>query len=135
MKGSFQETLLDACDRGPDKLALTFWEDGTAPDWLTREAVVVRAGRIAQALANRGIRTGSACLLVMASDEEAVLTTLAVLLLGAKPLLVAPPTIQGKMPSAPAPAAVPTAMPTAIPTATQTPMLWRRFCISPCLRD
>ncbi|HXT20387.1 MAG TPA: AMP-binding protein [Thermoanaerobaculia bacterium] len=68
--------------------------DGT-PTWWTRGQVRQRLADRCRALREAGVVAGAACVLALPSTMECAELTLAVYLLGAVPLLVAPPVIQG----------------------------------------
>jgi acyl-CoA synthetase (AMP-forming)/AMP-acid ligase II len=63
--------------------------------WLTIEDFQRQAAAVAVQLAERGLGRGQVCLVVLPSEELAATVVLAVLLLGAVPLLVAPPLLHG----------------------------------------
>ncbi len=68
--------------------------DGHLDRW-TWKALDAEARRRAALLRDAGLGRGDVCVLVLPSDADCALTLLGVLVLGAVPLLIAPPTIQG----------------------------------------
>lgn len=68
--------------------------DGRLAGW-TWEALDAEARRRAAVLRDNGLGRSDVCVLVLPSDADCALTLLGVLALGAVPLLIAPPTIQG----------------------------------------
>ena len=63
--------------------------------WQTREKVYTRAAAAAEQLRQHGLGSGDVCVIVLPSSAVAANVLIASLLLGAIPLLVAPPTLVG----------------------------------------
>jgi acyl-CoA synthetase (AMP-forming)/AMP-acid ligase II len=80
--------------RRPDR-ALAFMDASGEVSWRSREQFFAQAAGSATLLRERGLQAGDVCLLVLQSDETCATALAAVLLAGARPLLIAPPTIQG----------------------------------------
>lgn len=69
--------------------------------WRTNEEMIALASTYAARLSACGLRRGQVCILVLPSGETCASLLLATLVLGAVPLLVAPPMIQGTHSSLP----------------------------------
>jgi acyl-CoA synthetase (AMP-forming)/AMP-acid ligase II len=93
--GSLQAEILTRLGEGPGRPCVTFYGPDGAFRWQTREEVYLRAAAAAGRLSRSGLRPGDVCVIVLPSGETAAKVLLASLLLGAVPLLVAPPTLVG----------------------------------------
>ncbi len=93
---SLQARLLDQFERHPTRRALGFYSSEGELTWHTYEEFQRTAGRYAAWLSSEGLGKGDLCILVMPSSETAARLLTAVLLVGAVPLLVAPPVLQAK---------------------------------------
>jgi acyl-CoA synthetase (AMP-forming)/AMP-acid ligase II len=91
---TLQARLLLRLDEAPEGPALGFYDGGTLR-WLSRQEFHRRASAVAAQLAERGLRPGGACLVVLPSGEQAATVLFAVLLLGGVPLLMSPPLLHG----------------------------------------
>jgi acyl-CoA synthetase (AMP-forming)/AMP-acid ligase II len=93
------ETLAGAIraqlERSQGRACLAFVDARGDVRWQSRAEVLERAERGAAALQRLGLERGRAALIVAVEPAECAAATLAVLLRGALPLLVAPPVIQG----------------------------------------
>ncbi len=94
MTKTLQGLLYERLEKWPEKPALTFINFEGEFSWLSMEDVYTRATAYASRLADLGLRRGDVCVLNLHSDAFCSYLLLGTLLLGAKPLLVAPPTIQ-----------------------------------------
>ena len=92
---TLQERFGDRLRRYPDGRALAFYQPGKPIEWRSFAEFHSDSLAAAGALTNRGLKQGDVCLIVLPSGEQAAITLMAVLLLGAKPLLIAPPTLLG----------------------------------------
>jgi acyl-CoA synthetase (AMP-forming)/AMP-acid ligase II len=81
-------------EKSPERPALAFIDFEGEFSWSSMETVYGRATGHAAVLADQGLGQGDVCILNLQSDEFCSDVLIATLLLGAKPLLVAPPTIQ-----------------------------------------
>jgi acyl-CoA synthetase (AMP-forming)/AMP-acid ligase II len=92
MSDSLQARFLSRLERAPDRRALAFYRRRGDVEWLSRRQLYERAGGVAERLAERGLGVDDVCLVVLPSDGEVPIVALGALLLGAVPLLAAPPT-------------------------------------------
>jgi acyl-CoA synthetase (AMP-forming)/AMP-acid ligase II len=65
------------------------------PTWQSWQDLYARAMAYGVRLSDAGVRRGDVCVLVLPSDEHCATALLSTLFLGARPLLVAPVTLQG----------------------------------------
>jgi acyl-CoA synthetase (AMP-forming)/AMP-acid ligase II len=93
---TLQARLVARLTAEPDAQCLGVVDAHGRVSWRSRRDVYERACTWARGLADRGVRPGDACVLVLPGGEPAALPLLGVLLAGAVPLLVAPPTLQGR---------------------------------------
>lgn len=91
LQGRFYQRLAE----DPARRALAFYSASGEFSWLTLDQVFSRSETMASAIAEQGLRRGDVCVLVLNSDDFAAHAVLACQLLGAIPLLVAPPLLQG----------------------------------------
>jgi len=94
---SLQSRLRERLERAPHGRALAFYKDTGEFSWICFEELYGRAARLAGLLASHGLGRGEVCIVVLPSGEAAAITTLAVLIRGAVPLLVAPPVVAGSL--------------------------------------
>lgn len=92
---TLQAAIYRRADQDPGRRALGFYTSHRRCEWWTRAEVVERAERTATALAERGLGPGDVCVHVPYNDPFATDALLGSLFVGAIPLLVAPPAIQG----------------------------------------
>jgi acyl-CoA synthetase (AMP-forming)/AMP-acid ligase II len=98
---SLQARLLARLEEQPERPALGFVNARAETTWRTRAELDDLASRRAAVLREAGVDRGGVVLLVLQSDEFCATTLLGALSLGALPLLVAPPTLQGTRSSLP----------------------------------
>jgi acyl-CoA synthetase (AMP-forming)/AMP-acid ligase II len=87
--------LAGQLEAGAGRRALAYGDASAAFPWRTWDELHRAAAPWAAGLSNRGLKPGDACVLVLPSDEPCALLLLSCLLQGIRPLLVAPPTVQG----------------------------------------
>ncbi len=92
---TLQERFWHRLEHDPDGRALAFYEVGSPLEWRSFAEVHADAAAIAIGLAGRGLGAGDVCVIVLPSGEQAAMTLLGALLLGARPLLIAPPALLG----------------------------------------
>lgn len=92
---SLQARLLRRLEEAPDRKCLAWLDRKGAFRWRSRAEVYRRAAGYAAVMADKGLRGGDVCVLVLPSEEFASTALLATLLLGARPVLVAPPVVRG----------------------------------------
>src|ERR1700761_5335568 len=88
---SLEADILARVSEGPESRCLCFCEQGKSGIWLSRERVYRYALGAARKLGEDGVRAGDICVVVLPSGEAAARTVIAILLLGAVPLLLVPP--------------------------------------------
>lgn len=93
---TLQQRFEDRLDREPEGRALSWYEGGSPVEWKSFREIYGEARSIASNLAGRGLSAGDTCVIVLPSGEQAALTLMAVLLAGARPLLMAPPALLGE---------------------------------------
>jgi acyl-CoA synthetase (AMP-forming)/AMP-acid ligase II len=96
MNESIQSRLYKRLEQEPEQRAIAFYNKHGEYTWLTVEAFYNRANGLAAQLAGYGLRKGDVGIYVMPSGEFPAALIVASLLLGAVPLLVAPPTLHGQ---------------------------------------
>jgi fatty-acyl-CoA synthase len=92
---TIQERILFHLDAAPDARAIAFVDHRGEFEWQTRAQFFGEAARWGGVLESRGVTPGDAVVIVSVEPEFAATSVLATLQLGAIPLLVAPPAIQG----------------------------------------
>lgn len=92
---SLQSRFADVLERKADQPALTWLDDNGRFTWRTYSEVFRDAALYAGRLRDAGLKPGGVCILALPSNETASLVLLGAFVLGARPLLVAPPVIQG----------------------------------------
>ena len=93
---SLQAALLQHLDRAPDGPALAFPDSRGRFVWRSRAEIYRQAAGHAGALMEHGVRRGDVCILALPSAERCATLLLSTLVLGAVPLLVAPPLLPGR---------------------------------------
>jgi acyl-CoA synthetase (AMP-forming)/AMP-acid ligase II len=96
MGTSLQATFHDRVDEAPSDPALAFVDSQGRFAWQSRGEIHERAAGYTAALLEHGLRPGDVCLLALPSTESCATLLVATLLLGAVPLLVAPPVLPGR---------------------------------------
>jgi acyl-CoA synthetase (AMP-forming)/AMP-acid ligase II len=91
---SIQSRFRAQLKRRPGR-ALGFMNAEGEVTWRSREEYFTRAAGVAKVLGEAGLGQGDVCLLVLHSNETCASALGGVLMAGALPLLVAPPTLQG----------------------------------------
>lgn len=92
---TIQERLRRRLVDHPEGRAVAFYKAGRPVDWQSYRDFHDRALSVAGMLSEEGLKQGDVCLIVLPSGEQAALTLTGVLLMGAHPLLLAPPTLLG----------------------------------------
>jgi acyl-CoA synthetase (AMP-forming)/AMP-acid ligase II len=93
--GSLQAEILMRLGEAPNQPCISFYGSDGRFRWQTREEVYTRAAAAAEQLRRHGLRSVDVCVIVLPSGAIAVNVLIASLLLGAVPLLVAPPSLVG----------------------------------------
>jgi acyl-CoA synthetase (AMP-forming)/AMP-acid ligase II len=93
---TIQARLYNQLENNPGGRAISFYDQNGKFSWYTYEQFHGKAAGYAVQLAERGLGKGDVCLIVLPSNEFSATLILANLLLGSLPLLIAPPSIQGK---------------------------------------
>jgi len=91
---SLQARLLRALQRAPDRPALAFGDAQGGYPWSSFAQVIRRAAFAAERLREAGLKPGGTCVIALHSGEPSALATLGALLLNARPLQAAPPSLQ-----------------------------------------
>jgi fatty-acyl-CoA synthase len=86
--------LYQRLDEEPDRRAFAWYSPSEAFSWMSFENLMTRAAGHAAYLAEAGLRSGDVCAIVLPSEVVTARLALSVLLLGATPLLIAPPLLQ-----------------------------------------
>jgi acyl-CoA synthetase (AMP-forming)/AMP-acid ligase II len=92
---SLQAEILTRLGEAPNRPCVSFYGSDGGFRWQTRDEVYRRAAAAAEHLRRIGLRSGDVCVIILPSGAIASNVLLASLLLGAVPLLVAPPTMVG----------------------------------------
>ncbi len=87
--------LYERLERAPEQRALAFYQTDGTTTWRTYAEVHAAAAGSAGRMAELGVAPGDAVVIVLSSAEPAATLVLGSLLLGARPLLVAPPSLLG----------------------------------------
>jgi acyl-CoA synthetase (AMP-forming)/AMP-acid ligase II len=95
MGGSLQAEILARLSESPDARCICFYGAGETIEWQSRSQLYSKSVAVAQQLRQEGVRPGDICIIVLPSGETSANALLATLLLGAVPLLIAPPTLVG----------------------------------------
>jgi len=91
---SLQHRLYRQAERGAGRRAIAFVSPDGAVGWRTWQEFLDGAAGYSAWLSEEGLRQGGVCVLGLQSDEACAKALLGTLLLGAVPLLVAPPMLQ-----------------------------------------
>lgn len=92
---TLQARLRERLQRAPQRPALAFAEPAGGYAWRNFAEVYADAAGYGTALAAHGLGRGGVCVLALPSDELCARLLLGALLIGARPLLVAPPVVRG----------------------------------------
>lgn len=92
---SLQGMLWQRLEGAAHQSALSFYRGNGLGPWSTFGEVYQQAAGTAQHLGDEGLKNGDICVVVLPSEELAARVILGTLLLGAVPLLVAPPALSG----------------------------------------
>jgi acyl-CoA synthetase (AMP-forming)/AMP-acid ligase II len=93
--GSLQAEILARLSESPDGRCICFYGARETLHWQSRSQLYSKSVAVAQQLRQEGVQSGDVCIIVLPSGERAVNALLATLLLGAIPLLIAPPELVG----------------------------------------
>ncbi|HEY2361821.1 MAG TPA: AMP-binding protein [Candidatus Angelobacter sp.] len=93
--GSLQAEILARLSESPDERCICFYGARETLHWQSRSQLYSKSVAVAQQLRQEGVQPGDVCIIVLPSGEKAVNALLATLLLGAIPLLIAPPELVG----------------------------------------
>ena len=94
MNNTLQSKFYEQLEKEPKRNALAFVNSRCEFSWRSLEEVYRKAIRYGAALKEQGLKQGDVCIFVLPSDEYSATLLIASLLVGARPLLIAPPTIQ-----------------------------------------
>jgi acyl-CoA synthetase (AMP-forming)/AMP-acid ligase II len=92
---SLQSRLSTRLQEAPDGPALTFVDFRGDVRWRSFRELHEEASRLGSLLADRGLGPGAVCVVVLRPDEFCATAVLGCLIIGAVPVLVAPPVIRG----------------------------------------
>ena len=92
---SLQAEILARLSESPDGRCICFYGARETVHWQSRSQLYGKSVAVAQQLRQEGLRPGDTCIIVLPSGETSANVLLATLLLGAVPLLIAPPTLVG----------------------------------------
>ncbi len=92
---TLQGRIQNLLEAKPTSRAIAFYNDQGRFEWQSLEQFYHRAERAAANLADRGLRRGEVALIVLHSGEVSATVLCGSLLIGALPLLIAPPVVQG----------------------------------------
>ncbi len=95
MGNTLQSSIYELAQADPDARALGFYAADRTCDWISRGELLSGAEAAAARLSEMGLVEGAVCVQVPYNDRFAAEVLLGTLALGALPLLVAPPAIQG----------------------------------------
>ncbi|MBI3824884.1 MAG: AMP-binding protein [Candidatus Rokubacteria bacterium] len=91
---SLQHRLYCQLERGPERRAIAFLGPRGTVAWRSWRQFLEAASGYSRWLAEQGLGRGQVCALALQSDEACATALMGTLLLGAVPLLVAPPMLQ-----------------------------------------
>lgn len=94
MDRTLQARLYDRLEHAPDRRAFAFYNGRGEFSWQTFGQFYQQAAGRAARLADHGLGKGDVCIIILPSGELSATLLFSTLLLGAVPLLIAPPTIQ-----------------------------------------
>ena len=92
---SLQARLWQRLEEAADQPALSFYRGNNIGPWSTFAELYRQASATARHLGEQGLKDGDICIIVLPSEEPAARYVLGTLLLGAVPLLIAPPSLTG----------------------------------------
>lgn len=92
---SLQAEILARLSESPDARCICFYGARETVHWQSRSQLYSKSVAVAQQLRQEGLRPGDTCIIVLPSGEKAANALVATLLLGAIPLLIAPPELVG----------------------------------------
>ena len=92
---SLQSRLYDRYMQSPEGRALAFYKPSGECNWRSYGELYEEALDRAKSLVKLGLRPGNVCILVPENDEFSSTNLMAVLILGAIPVLSAPPVVRG----------------------------------------
>lgn len=92
---SLQAEILARLSESPDARCICFYGARETVHWQSRSQLYSKSVVVAQQLRQEGLRPGDTCIIVLPSGEKAANALVATLLLGAIPLLIAPPELVG----------------------------------------
>jgi fatty-acyl-CoA synthase len=92
---TLQARMYAQLERWPERRAIGFYNAQGDSSWLTYEEFFGKAAGYGTRLAEYGLGRGDVCIIVLPSNQLSASLVLATLFLGAVPLLVAPPFLQG----------------------------------------
>lgn len=95
MDQSLQERILDRLERAPDGRGIAFYDFHRQFEWQSAQSFHDRSMAMAHRLVDHGLRRGDVCMIVLPSGELSANLLYGALMLGALPLMAAPPMIQG----------------------------------------
>ena len=93
LTNSLQEGFHLKLEEAPENPAISFYGRDFIFSWVSREQFLRQAAGYAYQLAEYGLQKGDVCILVLNNGEFSTYMTVAILLMGGIPLLVAPPTL------------------------------------------
>ena len=93
-QSSLQARLFDRLQRAPERPALAFATAQGGYPWRSFAQVLGRAAGAAERLREAGLKPGGVCVIALPSGEDSAMATLGALLLNARPLQAAPPSLQ-----------------------------------------
>lgn len=94
MTRTLQAYLLARLEREPESRAVAFLNERGDHTWQTFGSVLAQAAGQAAMLADAGLKRGGVCVIVLTNGETSARLVTACLLMGAVPLLIAPPSLQ-----------------------------------------
>jgi acyl-CoA synthetase (AMP-forming)/AMP-acid ligase II len=94
VNNTLQARIVSRLEREPDARAITFLDNRGRHEWIAAGTFFDDAAKCATFLSESGLSKGGVCVIVLSSGDIASKAVLACVLLGAAPLLVAPPSIQ-----------------------------------------
>ncbi len=92
---SLQAMFRDRLTRNPDGKALTFFNPDGSHTWRTFSEFYQTGCRYGSILSRGGVSAGDVCVFMLPSDETTANALFGALLIGALPLMVAPPVVRG----------------------------------------
>jgi acyl-CoA synthetase (AMP-forming)/AMP-acid ligase II len=92
---SLQFLIRDRLEKDPEGRAFTFYDSAGAFSWRSFSEFHASGARCGSILAESGLSRGEVCVILSSSDELTANILFGCLLIGALPLLVAPPVVRG----------------------------------------